>query len=183
MLKKPSQRRSGRRIEDIELPLIPIMDAFVTLIAFLLLATSLLAVTLIDTPVPVVSNEPDVPKDQKPLGLQLRIDQDMLTLSSMTRRIPEQKFPKVATSYDLVKLHEALIQIRTQFPHEKGIVFFPAADVKYDDLVQIMDATRLLQKTDPPLPNYKEVVNGVEVERTEQFVFPNVVFGNVISGI
>lgn len=183
MLKKPSQRRSGRRIQDIELPLIPIMDAFVTLIAFLLLATSLLAVTLIDTPIPVVSHDDEKDKPKRPLGLQLRIDQDMLTLSSMTRQIPEQKFPKVDTSYDLTKLHEELVKIRAQFPHEKGIVFFPAADVKYDDLVQIMDATRLLQKTDPPLPNYKEIVDGVEVERTEQFVFPNVAFGNVISGI
>ena len=183
MLKKPSQRRSGRRVEDIELPLIPIMDAFVTLIAFLLLATSLLAVTLIDTPVPVVSNMPDEPNKTKPLALQLRIDQDMLTLSSMSRQIPEQKFPKVEKGYDLDKLHEALVQIRLKFPTERNIVFYPAADVKYDDLVQLMDATRLLLKTDPPLPNYTEKVGDETVDRVEQFVFPNVVFGNVISGI
>lgn len=184
MLRKPSQRRSGRKLEDVELPLVPMMDAFVTLIAFLLLATSLLAVTLIDTPIPVVSNldEKDPPK--KPLGLQLRIDQDMLTLSSMTRQIPEQKFPKVEKDYDLVKLHEALVQIRQQFPAERGVVFFPAAEVKYEDIVKIMDATRLLAKTDPALPPYKEkAADGTEVERTETFVFPNVAFGNVISGI
>ncbi len=183
MLKKPSQRRSGRRIMDIELPLIPIMDAFVTLIAFLLLATSMLAVTLIDTPVPVVSNLPDEKEIKKPLALQLRIDQDMLTLSSMTRQIPEQKFPKVEKGYDLEKLHEALVQIRLQFPSERNIVYLPAAEVKYDDLVQLMDATRLLLKTDPPLPTYVEKIGDETVERVEQFVFPNVVFGNVISGI
>lgn len=180
MLRKPSHRRSGRRIEDVELPLIPIMDAFVTLIAFLLLATSLLAVTLIDTPVPVVSNELETnPPPKKPLALELRIDQDMLTLSSMTRQIPEQKFPKVEKGYDLEKLHEALVQIRLQFPLDKSVVFYPAAEVKYDDLVQLMDATRLLLKTDPPLPGYTDKDG---VERIEQYVFPNVVFGNVISG-
>lgn len=166
-------------MEDIELPLIPIMDAFVTLIAFLLLATSLLAVTLIDTPVPVVSNELENNPPKKPLALQLKVDQDMLTLSSMTRQIPEQKFPKVEKGYDLEKLHEALVQIRLQFPLEKSLVFYPAAEVRYDDLVQLMDASRLLLKTDSPLPNYTDKDG---VSRTEQFVFPNVVFGNVISG-
>jgi hypothetical protein len=53
MLRKPSQRRRSKGIQEIDLPLVPIMDAFVTLIAFLLMATSLLAVTLIDTPVPI----------------------------------------------------------------------------------------------------------------------------------
>ena len=179
MLRRPSQRRSSKGIQEIDLPLVPIMDAFVTLIAFLLLVTSLLAVTLIDTPVPVVSNVPDDEKPDKPLALQLRIDQDMLTLSSAFRRIPEQKFPKVDKGYDLQKLHEALIAIRQQFPKEKNIVFMPAADVKYDDLVQLMDATRLLTKTDPAMPTFKDKDG---VDRVDSFLFPTVVFGNVISG-
>lgn len=178
MLKRPSQRRSSRGIEDIDLPLIPIMDAFVTLIAFLLLVTSLLSVTLIDTPVPVVSNLPDDKKPDKPLMLQLRIEQDSLTLSSAFRRIPEQKFPKVDKGYDVDKLHEALIAIRQQFPNEKSIVFLPAAGVKYDDLVQLMDAARLLAKTDPSF--YLKGEDGVD--RLDQYLFPTVVFGNVISG-
>ncbi len=179
MLKKPSHRRRSRGLEEIDLPLVPIMDAFVTLIAFLLLATSLLAVTLIDTPVPVVSNLPDDKKPDKPLMLQLRIEPDTLTLSSAFRRIPEQKFPKVELSYDFGKLHEALIAIRQQFPNEKNIVFLPAADVKYDDLVQLMDASRLLSKTDPSF--YLKGEDGVD--KPDEYLFPNVVFGNVISGI
>jgi biopolymer transport protein ExbD len=179
MLKRPSHRRNSKGIEEIELPLVPVMDAFVTLIAFLLLATSLLAVTLIDTPVPVVSNLPDDEKPDKPLMLQLRIDQDMLTLSSAFRRIPEQKFPKVDKGYDVEKLHEALLAIKQQFPKEKNIVYLPAADVKYNDLVQLMDATRLLAKTDPSF--YVKGEDGVD--RPDMFLFPMVVFGNVLSGI
>lgn len=178
MLRRPSHRRSGKGNEEIDLPLVPIMDAFVTLIAFLLLATSLLAVTLIDTPVPVVSNLPDDKKPDKPLMLQLRIDADTLTLSSGFRRIPEQKFPKIEKDYDLVKLHESLIAIRQQFPKEKNIVFMPASDVKYDDLVKLMDAVRLLSKTDPSF--YAQGEDGVD--KPDEFLFPIVVFGNVISG-
>lgn len=179
MLKKPSQRRSSRGIQEIDLPLIPVMDAFVTLIAFLLLVTSLLAVTLIDTPVPVVSTLPDEPNKEKPLMLQLRIEPDKLILSSAFERIPKQEFPKVDKNYDTEKLHQALVGVRQQFPKERTIVYLPAAEVKYDEIVQLMDATRLLAKTDPALPTVKDA-NGVD--RVEQHLFPTVVFGNVISG-
>jgi biopolymer transport protein ExbD len=155
------------------------MDAFVTLIAFLLLVTSLLSVTLIDTPVPVVSS--DSPKDdhKKPLALTLKIEQDALVLSSAFRKIPEQKFPKVSVGYDLDQLHQALLKIRQQFPDEQNIVFLPVANVKYDDLVQLMDAVRLVSKTDPPMPTVKDKDG---VDRIDPFLFPTVVFGNVISG-
>jgi biopolymer transport protein ExbD len=178
-MKRPSQRRSRKGNQEIDLPLVPIMDAFVTLIAFLLLATSMLAVTLIDTPVPVVSNVPDDKKPDKPLALTLSITQDALTLSSAFRRIPEQKFPKVELGYELDKLHEALIAIRQQFPTENSVVFMPVGDVKYNDLVQLMDSVRLLTKTDPAFT----VKSPEGVEKTDTFLFPNVIFGNVISGI
>lgn len=177
MLKRPSARRRSHGTEDAELPLVPIMDAFVTLIAFLLLATSLLSVTLIDTPVPIVSNMPDDSKE-KPLALTLKISQEELQLSSGFNKIPQQKFPKIDKGYDLDKLHEALIAVRTQFPKEKNMVFMPQGDIKYDDIVQVMDSVRILLKTDPPF--YVTDENGVD--KPDLFLFPNVVFGNVLSG-
>ena len=179
MLRRPSHRRSGKGTQEIDLPLVPIMDAFVTLIAFLLLASSLLAVTLIDTPVPVVSSESPKDDNKKPLALQLEIKADALILSSAFHRIPEQKFPKVEKGYDVEKLHAALLTIRPQFPEENNIVFKPSADVKYDDLVQLMDAVRLLAKTDPAMPTVKDKDG---VDRVNPYLFPTVVFGNVISG-
>jgi biopolymer transport protein ExbD len=179
MLKKPSARRRSAGTHEVELPLVPIMDAFVTLIAFLLLATSMLAVTLIDTPVPVVSTFPDDPKkNDKPLALTLRIEKDGLTLASSSRRIPEAKFPKIDVNYDLVKLHESLVAVRKQFPTEKNITFYPSADIKYNDIVGIMDAVRLYLKTDETL-----FVKGDDgVDRADPLLFSNVLFGNVISG-
>lgn len=178
MLKRPSARRRSKGTEDTELPLVPIMDAFVTLIAFLLLATSLLSVTLIDTPVPVVSNVPDDSKE-KPLMLTLKVTPEELHLSSMFNKIPVQKFPKIDKGYDLDKLHEALVAVRTQFPKERTIVFMPSGDIKYDDIVKVMDTARLLLKTDPPfyLTDEKD-----GVDKPDLYLFPSVVFGNVLSG-
>ena len=154
------------------------MDAFVTLIAFLLLATSLLAVTLIDTPVPVVSNLPDDNKE-KPLMLTLKMQPEGLELSSAFNRIPAQSFPKVDKIYPFEKLHEALVQVRKQFPNEKTMVFMPTPDIKYDDIVQAMDTVRLLLKTDEPF-YVKDEKTGVD--KPDPYLFPNVVFGNVLSG-
>lgn len=188
MLRRPSLRRKSKGTGDIELPLVPIMDAFVTLIAFLLLATSLLSVTLIDTPVPVFSNLPDEPNKDKPLMLTLKLEENQLVLSSGFRKIPTQAFPKIEKPaepgkanggmvYDTDKLHEALIAIKTQFPTERNIVFMPVAEVKYDDLIHVMDAVRVLSKTDPSF-FYKDKDG---VDKPDQ-LFANVVFGNVISG-
>lgn len=153
------------------------MDAFVTLIAFLLLATSLLAVTLIDTPVPVVSSMPDDNKE-KPLALTLTIEQDQIKLSSGSNKIKPQVFPKIEKDYAFDKIHEALIPIKQQFQKEQNIVFMPVGEVRYEDLVKLMDAARLLLKTDPPL--YAKDENGVD--KPEVYLFGNVIFGNVISG-
>ncbi|MGZ3694329.1 MAG: biopolymer transporter ExbD [Bdellovibrionota bacterium] len=178
MLKRPSSRRRSRGTSEIDLPLVPIMDAFVTLIAFLLLATSLLAVTLIDTPVPVVSTMPEEKNKEKPLALTLTIEQDKLELSSGSRQIKTQVFPKIDKDYALDKLHEALVPIKQQFLKEQNIVFMPVGDVKYDDLVHLMDTVRLLLKTDPPI--YTKDAAGVD--KPETYLFANVIFGNVISG-
>jgi hypothetical protein len=154
------------------------MDAFVTLIAFLLLATSLLAVTLIDTPVPVISNLPDDSKE-KPLMLTLKLAEEGIVLSSAFNRIPAQDFPKVEKLYPLDKVHDALVQIRKQFPTEKTVVFMPTPEIKYDDIVQTIDAVRMLLKTDEPF-YVKDEKTGVD--KPDTYLFPNVVFGNVISG-
>lgn len=177
MLKRPSSRRRSRGTTEIDLPLVPIMDAFVTLIAFLLLATSLLAVTLIDTPVPVVSSMPDDNKE-KPLALTLTIEQEQIKLSSGSNRIKPQVFPKIEKDYAFDKIHEALIPIKQQFQKEQSIVFMPVGEVKYDDLVKLMDSVRLLLKTDPPFFTKDET----GMDKPETYLFANVVFGNVVSG-
>lgn len=177
MLKRPSARRRTRGEGTAELPLVPIMDAFVTLIAFLLMVTSLLSVTLIDTPVPIVSAEP--PSKERPLALTVTIQEDMLKIESDTRLIPSQQIPRVEAGYDLEKFHNALLEIKKKFPAEKQVVFKPSGVVKYDDIIQLMDASRQFAKTDETL--YVKGEGGVD--KVETNLFPNVVFGNIISGM
>ncbi len=177
MLRRPSNRRRSHGQGEIELPLVPIMDAFVTLIAFLLMATSLLSVTLIDTPVPILSALPDTNKD-KPLTLTVKLSEDSIKVESPFNLITAQTFPRTGKSYDLDKFHEALVAIKQKFPKEKKIIFMPTGTVKYDDIVQVMDASRKLSKTDPTI--FTEGQGGVQKADTD--LFSDVVFGNIISG-
>ncbi len=176
MLKRPSARRRSKEQEQIELPLVPIMDAFVTLIAFLLMATSLLSVTLIDTPVPIMSTLPDESKE-KPLTLTVHVADDGIKLDSPFKLIPPQSFPKTGKDYEYDKFHEALIAIKQKFPKDRKIIFMPSNTIKYDDLVQLMDASRKLKKTEPTL---YLTVDGAQKAETD--LFPEVVFGNIVSG-
>lgn len=177
-MKRPSLRRRSRGIEEIDLPLVPIMDAFVTLIAFLLMATSMLAVTLIDTPVPILSSLPDDSK-AKPLTLSVRISTRELKIESPFNLIQAITIPIVDNTGHYDKFHESLLGVKKKFPLEKKIIFFPSADVKYDDIVQLMDASRELFKTDETL-FVADAATGVNKPLTE--LFPEVIFGNIVSG-
>jgi hypothetical protein len=68
--------------------------------------------------------------------------------------------------------------IKKKFPLEKNIIFMPEAEVKYDDIVQLMDSARMPFKTDETI--FVADANGVNTPLTE--LFPQVIFGNIISG-
>lgn len=177
MLRRPSSQRRGQGRRHLEeLPLVPIIDAFVTLVAFLLMVTSLLAVTLIDTPVPVVSSAP--PDTKRPLSLTVFLEQDRLRIESPFGHIPRTEIPRTEQAYDLVKFHDVLLGVKNKFPQEKQIILMPSATTEYNDIVQVMDAARQIRPADPPL--YVKDDKGQDVVVTD--LFSDVVFGNILGG-
>ncbi len=179
MLRKPSAYRADRsRQGEGDLPLIPMLDVLITLVAFLLMATSLLAVTLIDTPVPIVSTQAELPKNKKPLSLMLWIHSDFIELSSSFNRIPVLRIVRTEKKYNLYKFHAVLLEIKRKYPYERQIVFMPDDNIPYNDIVNIMDASRLILRGDAPL--YIQDANGDDKIITD--LFPAVVFGNILGG-
>lgn len=193
MLRRPSSQRRSKSKDELELPLVPILDTFVTLIAFLLMATSLLAVTLIDTPVPVVSATPPKIK-QKPLSLTVQIELDRFQISSPFGRIKAQRIDRTGDEQDYIQLHDALLAIKNQYPHEKQIVLMPGPLVEYEDIVKVMDASRKINEGDPSLYVKEEIKdeegnvlvdengNPTKEDRLVTDLFPEVVFGNILGG-
>lgn len=179
MLSRPSARRKTDH-KQIELNLVPILDSLVTLICFLMLTMSFFNVVSIESPFPQAS--PESVKEQlkeKPLQLTISFGERDLEIWSPFNKIASKKIPYVEEAKpDTKALHEALVEIKKQFPKENKVVLVPTKKTDYDTLVTLMDAVRTLTPSDPPVyvPNPE-----TRVDEVTKFLFPEVVFGNLLG--
>ncbi|MBC7693632.1 MAG: biopolymer transporter ExbD [Methylotenera sp.] len=179
MLKRPSSRRKSKH-QEVVLNLVPILDAMVTLIGFLLFTMSILNVVSIESPLPQMSAQ-DVEQKlkEKPLQLTVSFRKDEIEIWSPFDRIQAKKIPNVSPGQPDVKaLHEALIVIKQQFTGETKIVVAPEGSTSYDVLISSMDAMRTLEPTDPPI-FVKNPQTGID--QPLKVLFPDVIFGNLLG--
>lgn len=179
MLKRPSSRRKSSG-EMVNLNLVPIIDAMVTLIGFLLFTTSFLSIVSIESPFPQVSKEYVQEKlKERPLQLTLTLRQDNAEIWSPFGRIGSKKIPHLPTGLpDVHAIHENLIAIKLQFPNESKIIMVPAAGTNYDVLISVMDAMRTIEAGDPPVFRQNIATGNDEAVKT---LFPDVIFGNLLG--
>jgi biopolymer transport protein ExbD len=176
MLKVPSARK--RKKPDEKLNLVPIMDSIFIFIFFLLMSASFLKIYEIGSPIPIVSDS-EPPKDKKePLALTMVLDMNALTLS---KGVPSRSFhtfkrqPDGSFNYD--EIHNVLIGIKKENVTEDSIIFEPVGDLVYEEIVKIMDAVRILNKTDEAI--FKPSKDGVD-EKVEN-LFDKIIFSNLMS--
>ena len=180
MLKRPSSRRKKASNEEINLNLVPILDAMVTLISFLLFSASFLAIVVIDTPAPLLADAQEALKDKKPpLNLTLRVQDGQMFLEGGFGNLVNRRIANLADgTYDLVTLHTALLEIKQRYPQETKLILMPSPGVPYEELVKIIDTSRAYEKTDPTIFK-KNPLTGVDEPETK--LFPEVIFGNILS--
>jgi biopolymer transport protein ExbD len=179
LLKRPTSRRKGAS-RQIELNLVPILDAMVTLIAFLLFTMSFLTIVGIESPFPIASTEHVEQKlKEKPLQLTVSLREAELEIWSPFEKIPNKTIPHTGDGQpDIKSMHDALIEIKRQFPQETQVVFVPTGAANYDTLIAMMDAMRVLEPTDPAV-FAKNADTGVDEQ--VKTLFPNVIFGNLLG--
>lgn len=167
-----------RKKQEQGLNLVPILDAVFILIFFLLMSAQFVKIFEIGSDVPIIS-ESEPPKDKKkPLALTLTITRKGFNLSS---GVPSRRIKSISKTqegqYDLVALHDYLLTVKKNHLNEETIVFEPTVDLTYEEIVKIMDAVRLLNKTDESL--YKKDKDGVDVQI--KTLFSKIMFGNLMS--
>mgnify|MGYP001558703406 CR=1 FL=1 len=179
MLSRPTNRRRSKT-EQIALNLVPILDAMVTLISFLLFTMSFLSLSSIETPFPESSAAKNEQKlKEKPLQLTVSLREGDVQIWSPFNKIPTQVVPNDAEGKpNTLLIHEALIQIKERFPDENSVVIAPHAGMNYDLLVQVMDALRVLEPTDPALFR-KNPATGID--EPLKMLFPHLIFGNLLG--
>jgi biopolymer transport protein ExbD len=175
MITPPSQRRKRR--PDPKLNLTSIMDAIFIFNFFLLMSANFIKVHEIASPIPIVSEE-EPKDDKKPLALTLIIKEEAIDIMTGVPSTLYKSIPKLADlSYDLVELHNNLIKIKEANPTENSAILNPEIDLEYNEIIKIMDAARLIYKTDEAI--YVKGADGLD-KKTET-LFNNVIFGNIGS--
>lgn len=184
MLKRPSSRRKTGQ-EQIELNLVPILDALVTLIAFLLFSSAFLAIVAIDSPAPLLAPATEQVEKMKeqPLQLTAYIQQNQIIISDWSGSRENHTIPNVPDAktneprYDIEKFHQVLLEIKGRHLNETKLILKPEGGVSYEYIVSIMDAARRIEKTDTPI--YIKNDKGVDAPETK--LFPEVIFGNIMT--
>jgi biopolymer transport protein ExbD len=176
MIRTPSSRKKKKN--DERLNLVPIMDAVFIFIFFLLMSASFLKIYEIGSDVPIVSDA-EPPKDQKdPLALTLTVETNEIILSSGIPSKTIKRFKReTGGEFDYEALHTSLIEIKKQHKDENTIIFEPMGDLTYDEIVKIMDAVRMLHRTDDAI--FKTNKDGIDEKVKE--LFSKIIFSNLMS--
>lgn len=158
---------------SVDLNITPLMDVMSNILFFLLAAFGSTVVAILPTTVPVRSTDTAVAEAQEEkVNVSLRADATGLTLKAESSNIDPAllkdfaaKLPKKGDRYDFEGLTLALKRIKEKYPASKSMVLVPDDDMKYQLIVDIMDAAR----------DYK-VATGHRIE-----LFPEVVLSGLVK--
>lgn len=176
MIKTPSSRR--KRKPDEKINLVPIMDSIFIFIFFLLMSVQFIKVMEIGSNVPIVSDKEPPKKEKDPLALTLKIEENELVLTRGLDSTIVKKFGKLPDGkYDTELLHTTLLSLKKDNLDEDMILFEPNFDVTYEDLTIIMDAVRVMRRTDEAL--FRPGKDGIDEKL--KTLFAKIIFSNLMS--
>ena len=176
MYRVPS--RKSKRHVIIKPNLIPILDSVFIFIFFLLMSASFIKIYEIPSDVPLVSDQ-EPPPNHKPLALTLKVVPDRINAYvGVPSRLVKSFGKNSEGEYDLESLHTFIVGMKTDNPKEKTAILEPMIDITYEEIVKIMDALRVVRKTDESI----YIKNKDGIDEKVKVLFDNIVFANIISG-
>lgn len=136
------------RIDDLNV--VPILDMFISLIFFLILATSFVSYSKLTIPPSGISKvtEPMAPPPLSPKILAKKVGTDLvvkLKWEGGTPGVTEEKWSEAElkdSKQVVVKAKTLLEKFTTKFPGEKTLQLSLSKDVNFQTLVSIMDGAR-----------------------------------------
>jgi hypothetical protein len=103
---------------------------------------------------------------------------DRMLLEGGFGNIVNKTFLNLPTGeYDYHSLHAEVIAVKERYKKETKVILMPQADVSYDTIITVMDNVREVFLSDTPV--YDKNPQGVDEPLKK--LFPEVVFGNIIS--
>ena len=156
----------------------PVMNLFVVLIPFLLFSAVFVKIAVINIALPgrpgefeefkKAPNAPDV-------NVSVGVSKSRLIIAVSGDKNYSEEIELTGNVKPLKDFHRVLVRIKKDFPTKKDIIVLPDRNVKYEQIVNILDVARDLLPDDPPI--YARDVRGETVRlRT---LFPDVVLGSI----
>src|SRR5512134_1196133 len=134
-------KRKGAETFDTDimhvLNLTPMMDILTVLVVFLLITAVFMSITIMELSVPTTaggaSNTPNFAIEVivRKAGLQIANGSSV-----------QAAIPKKDDQYDLEMLSKMLLRLKAQYPEKEDATILMEPDIKYDYLIEIMDAVR-----------------------------------------
>lgn len=168
--------------EDFELDLAPLLAIIMKLVPVLIITSSFLQLTQIDTDLPQVVKEAIQNQEKNtehPVQITIGLDKNKNISIFINNSGKEQTIAVSAkkNEIDFNTFNDKLVEVKKQFPHIFKIEFSPDENISYAEIVKIMDESRkareLLEFS------FKDSKTGNDVKT--DYMFPEVVFANVLN--
>src|SRR5512144_416050 len=119
------------------LNLTPMMDILTVLVVFLLITAVFMSLTIEELSVPTSSGGPG----GKPnFAIEVIVRKAGLEIANGSS--VEAAIPKKDDKYDIELLSKMLLRLKAQYPDKEDATVLMEPDIKYDYLIEIMDAVR-----------------------------------------
>lgn len=143
-----SRYQNAREVAEVNL--IPVMNLFVTLIPFLLLAAAFYHVSVIPTSLPSQTDgTSDTAADNVSVTVNLLVEKRKIRLTASSATLDEEtlsgltlEINKKNGKFDLALLTSALVEIKNRYKKSDTVIVLPADDIPYEDIVLILDTSR-----------------------------------------
>ena len=132
----------------------PFIDIFSMLNTFLLVSASFIGLGILEVQIPFLSNSPDV-KEEPDRSLSIRVDVEEAQVTLTTQYTAEPIEKRVETykleEAGLERFHQDLIKLRQDVPEADKVTLYSDDEVKYDNLILVIDAIKTMKENEPPL--------------------------------
>jgi biopolymer transport protein ExbD len=135
--------RNRRKQEEVAtdimevLNLTPMMDILTVLVVFLLITAVFMSITIQELSVPTnAGGAAGTPN----FAIEVIVRKTGLQIGN--GRSVEASIPKKGDDYDLELLSKMLVRLKSQYPEKEEATVLMEPDIKYDYLIEIMDAVR-----------------------------------------
>lgn len=149
--------------EPAELNITTFLNLMVVLVPFLLITAVFSRITIMELNMP--AGNANTTDNKAKMSVEVVVRNKGLEISNGRSVIA--RFPKVDDGYDLNKLSEYLLKIKSQYRDKTDATVLMEPDIEYHTLITVMDVVRVA-----------EVIQGDNPEPQEIELFPNVSIGD-----